>query len=285
MKLAIVTDSTSDLTKQDLERLDVRRVPLYVSFRGETARDWLDITPADIVSGVSEGADLPTTSQPSPEDFASMYRELIAEGHDTILVLTISAALSGTFQSATLAAPEVAATVEVFDSRSASMGLGALARRASAMRGEGATLDAILAELKQMRDTTFVLFTVANLEYLQKGGRIGRASAMLGSLLNLKPILTLVDGKIEPLARARGTRKAIQEMVTRFQAFRSEHADEPVTADFIHVLDVAAADAVRQAVQAAGIEATDMGDHEIGAVLATHTGPGAYGLIARCEAT
>lgn len=285
MKLAIVTDSTCDLTKEDLARLDVRAVPLYVSFQGKTVRDWLEIVPADIVAGVAAGAELPSTSQPSPEDFAAVYRELMAAGHDAILVLTLSAELSGTFQSATLAAPNVEAEVKVFDSRSASMGLGAMVRSASAMRANGAAVEAILAEMAVMRDSTFVLFTVASLEYLQKGGRIGRASAMLGSLLNLKPVLTLADGRIEPVARARGTRKAIQEMVVRFGAFVHEHAGESITVDYIHVLDSAAADAVRHAVEAAGIEARDLGNYEIGAVLATHTGPGAFGLIARREVT
>lgn len=285
MKLAIVTDSTCDLSKEQLEHMDVRAVPLYVSFQGKTVRDWLEIVPADIVAGVAAGAELPSTSQPSPEDFATVYRELIAEGYDAILVLTLSAELSGTFQSATLAAPDVQAKVHVFDTRSASMGLGAMVRRASAMRAEGATVDAILAEMAGMRDSTFVLFTVASLEYLQKGGRIGRASAMLGSLLNLKPLLTLTDGKIEPVARARGTRKAIQEMVTRFKAFASEHAGDSITVDYIHVLDTDSADAVRHAVEAAGIGAHDQGNYEIGAVLATHTGPGAFGLIARPERT
>ncbi len=283
MKLAIITDSTCDLSQEELERFNVHRIPLYVSFKGETLRDWIDVTPTDIVAGVEAGAELPTTSQPSPEDFASVYRELRETGHDVILVLTISSELSGTYQSATLAAPEVDVEVVVFDSRAASMGLGALARRAAAMRDAGASLDEVVAEMESMRDSTLILFTVATLDFLQKGGRIGRASAFVGGLLSLKPILTLVDGKLEPLARARGTRKAVQEMVSRFKEFSEQHAGRTMTVDYIHVLDEAAAQTVREAVSAAGIPAHDAGSHEIGAVLTAHIGPGSFGLIARCE--
>ena len=99
MNLAIVTDSTSDLTAAELQRLGVERVPLYVHFEGETREDWVAITPKDIIEGVAAGADLPTTSQPSPEDFAAVYRRVAEEGADHVLVVTISADLSGTFQS------------------------------------------------------------------------------------------------------------------------------------------------------------------------------------------
>lgn len=283
MNLAIVTDSTSDLHEDELERSRIRRVPLYVSFRGQTYRDWIDIEPAAIIAGVAEGADLPTTSQPSPEDFAAAYRGAVEEGAEAILVITLSAELSGTYQSAVAASGSVDVPVTVFDSLSASLGHGAMARTAARMRDAGASPEDILAGLAFMRDSTVIVFTVATLDYLQKGGRIGRASALVGSLLNIKPILTLAGGRIEPLTRARGMRRALQEMVDRLGAFQRSRPGERITVDYIHIRDRSAVERLQEAVEQAGIDVTVNGFSEIGAVLTSHAGPGTFGLIARSE--
>lgn len=283
MKLAIITDSTCDLQADELERLDVRRVPLYVTFRGETKRDWIEISPADVVAGVAEGAELPTTSQPSPEDFAAAYRREVEAGAGAILVVSLSSDVSGTYQSATLAAQEVEVEVTVFDSRVASLGHGAMVRAASRLRDAGASLPDIVAALERMRENTFIAFTVDTFEYLQKNGRIGRAGALVGSLLNIKPILTMEGGKVAPLARARGAKRALQEMVGRLQAFAEAHPDERLTVDYIHIEDQPAVEGLRQAVEAAGVPATFTGYYAIGAVIAAHVGPGTFGMIARVE--
>jgi DegV family protein with EDD domain len=169
--------------------------------------------------------------------------------------------------------------VEVFDSRAASLGHGEMARVAAAMRDRGDSLEAILRALATIRDTNYVLFTVGTMEYLQKGGRIGRASALLGSLLNIKPILTLEDGRIAPLSRARGVKKAQQEMVDRFKAY-VDAAAGPVTANLIHIQDQSAAEGLRAALAAAGITYTLAGVHEIGAVVGSHVGPNTFGIYA-----
>jgi len=283
MNLAIVTDSTTDLHAEELEQLGILRVPLYVTFKGDTYRDWLDIEPAAIIRGVAEGADLPSTSQPSPEDFASAYRAAVEEGADTILVITLSAELSGTYQSAVAASEAVSARVVVFDSRSASLGHGAMARMAARLRDRGASFEEIEAGLAGMRDNTFIAFTVASFDYLQKGGRIGRASAMVGSLLNIKPILTLVDGLLEPLTRTRGMKKAVQEMVDRLAAFAAARPGETLTVDYIHVEDRSAVERLRAAVEQKGVEVSFSGFYRIGAVLTSHVGPGTFGMIARSE--
>ncbi len=279
MNLAIVTDSTSDLTADELQALGVERVPLYVNFQGKTHKDWIDITPKDIIEGVAAGADLPTTSQPSPEDFAAVYRRVAEAGADHVLVITISAELSGTYQSAKLASEQSPVPVTLFDGRGASLGHGEMARAASALRSRGAPMEEIVAALERIRDTNFVLFTVGTLEYLQKGGRIGRASALMGSLLNIKPILTLQGGVIEPVGRARGLKKAQQELVDRFQRYVEEAAG-PVVANFIHIQDVAAAERLQQGIAAAGVQYEARGVAEIGAVISSHVGPGTFGIYA-----
>ncbi|MEY3022630.1 MAG: hypothetical protein RIS86_1828 [Planctomycetota bacterium] len=277
--LAIITDSTCDLTAEELAALKVRRVPLYVNFQGKVHRDWIDIDPAAIVDGVQGGADLPKTSQPSPEDFAAAYRDAIAEGATEILVVVISAALSGTQNSASLAAGGAGVPITIVDSENASAGLAALVRQAVRMRDAGASRSAIASTLEGMRAHMMVLFSVGTLDFLAKGGRIGRAQALLGGLLNVRPILTLEGGKIAPAARARGTKKAMEEVIARIGAHARAHPGELVL-DFLHIRDVAAAQALRDATRAAGIAFTEGGIYEIGAVIAAHVGPGTFGVYA-----
>ena len=277
MKLAIITDSTSDLTAEELQRLQVEAVPLHVNFKGKTWQDWAEISPADIIAGVKGGADLPSTSQPSPAEFAAAYERAVAAGAEAILVITISSKISGTFQSANIAAENAGVPVTVLDSLAASLGHGEMARVASRMRGAGSSLDDIVAAITKIRDTNFVVFTVGTLEFLQKNGRIGRASAFLGGLLNVKPLLTLDNGVVGPLTRARGLKKAQQEMVDRFKAYVTGQTG-PVVLNLIHVQDAEAAQGLRAAIDAAGIEYEFGGYHEIGAVISSHTGPNTFGI-------
>jgi len=280
--LAIITDSTSDLRADELAALKVRRVPLYVNFQGKVHRDWLDIDPAKIVAGVQAGADLPTTSQPSPEDFTQAYAAAVAEGATEILVVTITSGMSGTFQSANLAAKDATVPVSIVDSQNASAGIAILVRQAVRMRDAGAARDAIVATLESMRAQMIVLFSVGTLEYLQKGGRIGRAQALLGGLLNVRPILSLEDGKIVPAGKARGTKKAIAEIVERIREHAAKHSGELVL-DFLHIQDKPAAESLRQAVRDAGITFIDGSVYEIGAVIAAHVGPGTFGVYAHIK--
>lgn len=277
--LAIVTDSTCDLTPAELEALDVHRVPLYVEFQGKTHKDWVEIAPKDIIAGVQAGADLPSTSQPSPEDFAKAYRSAKEAGATEILVVTISGELSGTFQSANLAAKEAGVPVSIVDSRGASAGVGWLVRRAVELRSAGKPVADIVATLDRLKAKQIVLFSVGTLEYLQKGGRVSRMSALLGGMLNIRPILTLDDGKIVPAAKARGTKKAIAEIVDRVRAHAAAHPGG-VTLDFLHIQDEAAAKTLRQSIKDAGVEFEEGQLYEIGAVIAAHVGPGTFGVYA-----
>jgi DegV family protein with EDD domain len=282
MKLGIVADSTCDLSAEELKRLNVERVPLYVNFKGGMHKDWLEINPKDIIEGVAGGAAMPSTSQPSPQDFENAYKKVIAAGADTILCITISSGLSGTFQSANVAKANVSVPVTVFDSRAASVGLGDMVKKATTMRDSGASLEQVNKALEHIRDTNFVLFTVDTLDFLQKNGRIGRAQALLGGLLNIKPLLSVKEGKVEPVGRARGTKKAIKELVDQIQNYKQTHTGEMVIT-FLHVQDTAAADTLRQAVKEAGISFKDGGTYEIGAVIATHVGPGTFGMYTHTE--
>ena len=283
MSIAIITDSTCDIRKEELESLNIQRVPLYVRFKGEMYKDWLEISPKDIVEGVQGGADLPTTSQPSPQEFEDAFKEAVAKGATEIICVTISSGLSGTFQSANIAKENIEVPVHVFDSMTASIGVANMLKRAVRLRDNGASSDDILKELAYRRDNDKLMFTVASLEFLQKGGRIGRASAMVGSLLNIKPILTVVDGKVEPLARARGMKKALAEMVNQVKAYQEKYAGKKLEIGFLHVQDEEAAQKICQTMLDAGLEFENTGVYEIGAVIATHVGPGTVGIALHPE--
>lgn len=275
--LAIITDSTCDLREEELKSLNVKRVPLYVNFKGEVYKDWVEISPKELVAGVADGADIPSTSQPSPADFASSYKEAIAEGASQILVITISSLLSGTFQSANIASEDIEVPVTVFDSKAASLGVGAMVKKAVKMRDAEKSVENITTVLEKMRDSNhFLVFTVKNLDFLQKNGRIGGASALLGGLLNIKPLLGVINGKVDSLGRARGEKKAFKEIVKKIKQFRDSH-EGIMQIFFLHIQKEDAADKLRQAVIDSGIDFVDEGSYEIGTVIACHVGPGVYG--------
>ncbi len=282
MNLAIITDSTCDLPAEKLKTLGVARVPLYVNFRGEVFKDWLEIGPKEIAEGVQGGADMPTTSQPSPQDFTNAYQEAVRNGADEILCITISSELSGTYQSANVAKESVDVNVHVFDSQAASVGIAMLVQRAVKMRDEGQDRDAIMREMERMRDQSLLRFTVGSLDFLQKNGRIGGAQALLGGLLKIKPILGLVEGRVEPVGRVRGEKKARSEIVSQTQAYASKEGGTPVVY-FLHIQDPEAAGELQKQLEASGLEFRNAGTYEIGAVIASHVGPGTYGVYLYTE--
>jgi DegV family protein with EDD domain len=282
MSLAIIADSTCDLTLEELNDMNVARVSLYINFQGRTWKDWEEITPKDIVEGVRAGADLPSTSQPSPQDFQNAYEAAVGSGATEILVITISSEMSGTYQSAMIARDAVDVPVTVFDSRAASVGIGDMVKRAAQLRAAGKPLAEILPVLEEIRDTNKVFFTVASMDYLVKGGRVGKGAALLGGMLNIKPILTVTDGHILPQARARGTRKALAEIVTQVRKHLELHPGK-VFVTLLHVQDPAAAQSVKDALDAAGIEYEGGLTYEVGPVITSHVGPGTHGLYLHVE--
>lgn len=283
MQLALIADSTCDLPAEELEALRVQRVPLYVHFRDQVYKDWVEITPPEIVEGVRQGADVATTSQPTPEDFAEAYREAAADGAEQALVITLTSDLSGTHQSATLAAKEAPIPVTVYDSRHASIGTGQMVKKAARWRDAGASLEEIVAAVDRVRASTDLIFTVGTLEYLKKGGRIGRASAMVGNLLNIRPLLTLQDGVVTPAGRARGPRNAIREIVSHVRRHREAHPGGELVLSFLQLDAEEELQQLREALQGAGVDYRDGGAYQLGAVISVHVGPGVFGSYAYVE--
>ena len=272
---AIVLDSTSDYPDAPARFPNMRFVPLYVRFGDETFRDYVELGPAEFYEKLRVSPVTPATAQPTPQDFVSAYEELAA--YERIYSLHVSSTLSGTFQSADLASQEIGDKVRVIDTRTASLAIAMLAHAIDRRLARGTTDDEISALIDRFHTSCDVLFTVETLEYLQRGGRIGKAQAIAGGLLNLRPVLTIDDGEVVPVARVRGRQKALAEFEHRFVEATGDgpglrvavaHADAE---DWVGTLS----ELVWRVRPSAEIEFTST----LGAVVGTHAGPGAVGFF------
>ena len=275
---AIVLDSTSDFVDARERHANMRIVPLYVLFDGQPFRDHVDIGPDEFYERLADAKTLPTTSQPTPADFLAAYEELVSAGFDRIWSVHLSSKLSGTFESAQRASEQLGKdVVRLFDSGSASLAVALLAEAIDRRLEQGTTDEEIERLLERFPDDVRVVFTCATLEYLKRGGRIGKAQALAGSLLNVKPILELRDGVVEPIGRVRGRQKALEEFSRLFVDATEDrdglrvaiaHANAPEWIDVI-------SDFVSKARPKATIDLVE----PLGAVVGTHAGPGAVGFF------
>ena len=213
MAVRIVTDSTADLPPQMAQELGITVVPVYVGFGEKTYRDGVDISQDELYQKMVAGPAHPTTSQPTPADFASVYRKLLQET-DEIVSIQLTGKLSGTYNSALQGKEMVSggSRIEVVDSLSVSMGLGLITMAAARVARAGEGLQAVMEEVRQAIPQMHLWGLFDTLKYLAKGGRIGKAKALLGSVLNIKPILTMRDGELHPAGVARTRAKGIERL-------------------------------------------------------------------------
>ena len=271
---AIVVDSTADFPQAPQRFPNWRVVPLYVLFGDESYRDYVDLSPEEFYARLRTSAELPTTSQPTPGDFLTTYEEL--SGYERIYSLHLSAALSGTYQSARTAAMELGDKVRVVDSESASAAIAMLGLAIQRRLDRETTDDEIDKLVARFKEDAGLIFTVDTLEFLRRGGRIGRASAWAGTLLHVKPILT-IEREVIPLKRVRGNQKAMQEFVSAFTSATEDSRTLKV--------GIAHADAPERAEQLKRMVHAERPHAEVeivttlGAVVGTHAGPGTVGFF------
>jgi DegV family protein with EDD domain len=273
---AIVLDSTADFPDASEHYRNWRVVPLYVNFGTDSYKDGVELTAHEFYERLRASPELPTTSQPTPGDFLAVYEELGA--YDRILSIHIAANLSGTFQSAGTAAEQLGdGRVRTIDSESASVGIAMLALAIQRRLERGTTdeeVDALVATYLREHQ---LLFTVDTLEFLARGGRIGRAKAFAGQLMNVKPSLSIRDGEVLPVKRVRGNRKAFQEFV---DALQSQTRDQPELR-----VGIAHADApermaeIEKMVRDIRPQAQIEVETSLGAVIGAHAGPGTVGFF------
>ena len=215
-KIAIVTDSTADLPVELAEKNNITVIPLKVFFGNEEYSDGVTLTKDEFIEKIKTSPVMPTTSQPSPGEFQQLYESLAKQGFENIISIHISSKLSGTVNSAKIAKSMIKnADIRVIDSHTASVGLGLVTLRAAALLESLADFDEIEKQIESELKMTKIFFTVKTLEYLSKNGRIGRAQAFLGKMLDLKPILALEggQGEIIPVNKIKGSYKAIDEII------------------------------------------------------------------------
>ena len=274
-EVAVITDSTAYLPDQLLTQYQIGVVPLNVIWDNQTLQDGVDITPEDFYNRLQDSPTLPSTSQPSAAAFQAVFEDYLREDRPVLAVL-ISSEISGTVNSALQAAQDLGTNqVRVVDSRTAGMATGLHVLAAARTAAEGASLEECQAAAVKAQDHTDVIFVVDTLEYLHRGGRIGGAKRLLGSMLNIKPILEIKAGKIEPLEQVRTQRKALDRMI---ELMLEKIGDErPVRIAGFHSQAPELTDELIARTQEQ-IEVRETFRTVLSPVIGTHVGPGTVAL-------
>ncbi|MEW6032716.1 MAG: DegV family protein [Bacillota bacterium] len=275
-RVKILVDSTADVPHEVARDLGIHVIPLNVHFGDETYLDWVDLSPQSFYKLLETSPHHPRTSQPSPGDFAKTYEELTADG-SSVVSIHISRLLSGTMQSAELGKAMVeGARIEIIDSQLASMAFGVVAVQAARAAREGRSFEEVVALARDLCPKVRVFFAVDTLEYLARNGRIGKAQALLGGLLSIKPLLTLEDGLVAPLEKVRGDRKVIPRIVELLG--EQVPPGSEIRACFVNANCPDKAGALQAEVEKA-YKLTEVLTAELGPVIGTHTGPGTVGMM------
>jgi DegV family protein with EDD domain len=272
MTVQIVTDSASDLSHDEATRLSIDIVPLSIRFGNDVFLDREELSIDDFYSRMAQSDDLPQTAAPSPGAFQEVFTRRLAEGADSIVCICLSSGVSATMESAELAARETDGEVRIVDSRSVTAGLGAMVVAAAEAAAGGAGADEIVSMVEAMRERTHVYGAIDTLENLKKGGRIGNAQALLGSLLSIKPLIDISSGVVEEAGRQRTRRKSLAWLRDKV----AEHADDIEILSVMHAQadDIGDLTGMLESIVAPGITRVGV----IGPVVASHGGPGVIGL-------
>jgi DegV family protein with EDD domain len=273
--IKIVTDSTVDLSKEEIEKYGIHVVPLSISIEGETFLDRVDITPKVFMEKMKNSNELPKSSQPPAGEFAKLYDELGSDG-STVLSIHMTGNMSGTVRSAESAAEMSSSNVLVIDSRFISKALAFQVIEAAKMAAEGKGLEEILTRLEHIRSETNLFVVVDTLENLVKGGRIGKGRALIGSLLNIKPIASLDGGEYTPVTKVRSHSQVVKYLAAQFV--------EDVKGKTIRGVGLVHADGMDLAqklrsrlIELTGYDAIEIVDTT--PIISTHTGAGAIGFM------
>jgi len=274
MGVIIVTDSASDLPSDVAEELGIKIVPLNVNFGTESFKDGVTISADEFYGRLIDGPVLPTTSQPSPGDFVEVY-EQIPDDVDGVVSIHITSKLSGTYNSAIQAKNQINAKfpIEVIDTASVSMATGLIAIAAGETAKKGGSFEEVVRVAKESIEHTHVVALLDTLEYLQKGGRIGKAQSMVGSLLSIKPMITTLDGEVKPFSKARSFAKGL----VKLKDFAEEKAPL-ASACVIYSTSIDSATEIAESITEHLSEGNQPMVTRIGPTIGTYGGPGVVGI-------
>ena len=275
MSVRIIVDSTADLLPQIAQRLTV--VPLTIRFDDREYVQGVDITNTQFYEMLVENDTLPTTSQATPYQFEAAFREAVDAG-DTVVAITLSAKLSGTYQSAAIAAEEFPGKVFVVDSTSAAIGTGILIEYALQLVDEGLSAEEIAQKLLAQRERIYVVAMLDTLEYLKKGGRISKTVAFAGELLSIKPVVSIEGGEVKLLGKARGSKQGNNLLVKQIQAAGGVDFSMPLLLGYTGLSDVLLQKYITDSAILWESYRKELPQTLIGSVIGTHVGPGAVAV-------
>ena len=274
MAIKIVTDSTSDISKELKEKLDIDIVPLSVIFGDKKYTEGIDLTNEQFYDMLSKAKDLPTTSQVNPDGFFDLFKGYTDAGHDVIGIF-ISSKLSGTCQSAVIAKEMVGSDkIHIVDSNSATFGLSLLVFEAVKLRDEGISAQKISTHLDDLKSKIKFLAVVDTLKYLRMGGRLSSSAAVLGGMLHVKPLVSIINGEVKAVGKERGQKAAFANIL---ETLKKEPPDNSYTISFGHSN---APELMQSFIDflSAEVSLEPMQKGDIGCVIGTHAGPGCVGL-------
>jgi len=274
-KIAVVTDSTADLPLETYMEHGITIVPLLVHFGNEAYKDCVELSGDQFYHKLASSKVLPKTSQPSPHDFQVVYEELLSQS-DGIASIHLSSKLSGTYQSAKMAASVLGDDrIQVIDGRTASGGTGLLALEAARLARLGADMRKILEQVEELKKKIRVCFTVDTLEYLRRNGRIGKAAAFLGTILSIRPLLAIDDGEVMPVEKVRGSRERVLKRLVEVIAERMP-GGKVARGIVMHAAEPARGAALKESLERQA-SCKDLLIGSIGPVIGSHGGPGTIG--------
>jgi DegV family protein with EDD domain len=274
--IRFVADSTADLQPDYVKAHNISLIPLRVIFGDEELRDYFDIQPEAFYERMRTDTVHPRTSQPSPAEFEAAFKTASDDG-STVICTTISSDLSGTWNSAMTARQALPERdIRIIDTRTATVAHNMILQRGVEHAESGADADSVVARIEEFKESNHLVFTVETLEYLKRGGRIGGAQAMLGTLLSIKPVLSFEDGKVEALDKVRTFSKALDRLLQELEKTTTEWGTAP-DAMVGHAANPDAAKTLSE--RAAAITGKPVPVSLIGPVIGVHGGPGAIGLV------
>jgi DegV family protein with EDD domain len=275
MSIRIVIDSTSDVTEEIINKYDLKVVPLTVNFENESYLDKVELSTTEFFEKLTKSEKLPTTSQANPGAFAEAFSEILLQG-DQVLGIFVASELSGTFESARIAKDMIGGdNIRIIDSKSVCLGTFSLILKAIELVNQNKTIDEVVDELERIKDKIVAIACLDTLKYLEKGGRLSKGQAMVGTLLNIKPILEIKDGKLSVIDKIRGKNKTIKWIDEWIEKNNFDLSDKTVLLFYAQNNDQLKQ--LRETIEEK-YKIKNIIEQEIGAVIGTHAGPGVLGF-------
>lgn len=275
MAIRIVIDSTADVTQEIIEKNNIKMVPLKVNFENESYLDKVELTTDMFFDKLAKSEKSPTTSQPSPGDFVEAFSEILMEG-DQVLGIFLASELSGTYDSARMAKDMIGSdNIRIVDSKSVCLGAFALILEAIELVNQNKSIDEIVGELESVKNKIVAVAGVDTLKYLEKGGRLSKGQAVIGSLLNIKPIIIIKDGAISVIDKVRGNNKTIKWFDEWIEKNNYDLSDKTVL--LFHGQSYDQLQVLRKTIEEK-YKIKNIIEQEVGAVIGTHSGPGVLGI-------